>query len=123
MLARAALTVQGAASHIGLGSCRWKGPMLSRLATSIAGVLLIVYGVIAGVSPLPAGVVCVVFGFLMIAAANPRARPAVRRLRRRWPWFNAMVKALGRKGPVAIRAVAADTNPEDVSTSEKLPSP
>ena len=91
--------------------------MLSRLATSIAGALLVVYGVIAVLSPLPAGAVCVVFGFLLIAAANPRARPIIRRLRRRWPWFNAIVKSLGRRGPTVIRSAAAQTDPEDGNAS------
>ncbi|NWG70422.1 MAG: hypothetical protein HXY23_02285 [Parvularculaceae bacterium] len=87
--------------------------MLSRLTTTIAGILLIIYGVVAGLSPLPAGVVSIVFGLLMIVAANPAARPALRRLRRRWPWFNAMVKWLGGKAPPGpIKSVAAETSPD-----------
>ncbi|MEQ1932160.1 MAG: hypothetical protein ABL957_16730 [Parvularculaceae bacterium] len=95
--------------------------MLSRLTTSLAGVLLLVYGVIAGLSPLPAGVFFVVLGFLMIAAANPSARPAVRRLRRRWPWFNAIVKALGKRGPRTIKGVVLETDPGDPRTRPTPP--
>lgn len=87
--------------------------MLTRLYTTLLGIALLAYGVIAGLSPLPGGVVFVVIGLLMIAGANPAARPAVRRLRRRWPWFNALVKTLGRRGPSSIRTAEIETDPGD----------
>lgn len=93
--------------------------MLSRLATSLIGVVLLVYGVIAGLSPLPAGVFFVALGFLMIAAANPAARPAVRRLRRRWPWFNTIVKTLGKSGTEHLTAVIRDTDPAATSNESE----
>lgn len=93
--------------------------MLSRLTTTIAGILLIGYGVIAGLSPLPGGVVAIVFGVLMIVAANPAARPVLRRLRGRWPWFNAMVKWLGGKAPAGpIKSVALETSPDGPNAPE-----
>ena len=92
--------------------------MLRRVATTVGGVILLLYGVIAGVSPLPAGVVFVVLGFLMIAAANPAARPALRRLRRRWPWFNAVVKSFAQRGPKSLRSAADVTDPAELGADE-----
>lgn len=97
--------------------------MLSRLTTTLAGVLMVIYGVIAGLSPLPAGVFFVAFGFLFIAAANPAARPAMRRLRRRWPWFNAIVKTIGKSGPKTIRVVVSETDPAVEKPSPKASEP
>ena len=54
--------------------------MIARVATTFVGIVLILYGVIAAVSPLPLGVVLIAVGFIMIAGANPAARPLIRRL-------------------------------------------
>lgn len=85
--------------------------MISRIATSLAGLVLMAYGVIAAVSPLPAGVPLIVLGGLMIALANPAARPLVRRMRVRWRWFNRVVLALGRRAPKNVQAVIEETAP------------
>ena len=85
--------------------------MLSRLTMSVTGFLMIVYGLVAAFSPLPAGAVFCVFGLMFIAAANPAARPAIRRLRRRWPWFNALVKTFGKAGPKPVRDALGETDP------------
>jgi len=85
----------------------------ARVATSIVGLALFAYGMIASLSPLPAGAPLVILGVLMIAAANPAARPYIRRMRRRWRWFDRLVRLVATRGPAHIRQVEAETKPED----------
>ena len=87
--------------------------MLGRLGATIAGIVLMAYGLVAAFSPLPAGAPLVIIGVLMIAGANPAARPLIVRMRRRWPWFNKLVRLVGRKAPRGIARVAAETEPRD----------
>lgn len=84
----------------------------ARLATSLVGFTLFIYGLIAAFTPLPAGAPLVILGVLMIAAANPAVRPVIRRMRKRWRWFDRLVKLVGQRGPVSIRSVEAETAPE-----------
>ncbi len=85
--------------------------MLGRLGATIAGFVLMIYGLIAAFSPLPAGAPLVIIGLLMIAGANPAARPLIVRMRRRWPWFNKLVRLVGRRAPRHIARVAHETEP------------
>ena len=84
----------------------------SRVATSLIGFALFLYGLIAFFSPLPAGAPLIILGLLMIAAANPAARPAIRRMRRRWRWFDKLVKVVGKRGPASVKTVETETAPE-----------
>ena len=86
--------------------------MFARIVTSLIGAVLIIYGTIAAISPLPAGVPLVVLGLVMIAAANPAARPLIRRMRTKWSWFDKLVAAAGRHGPESIKPVVEETTPE-----------
>jgi archaellum biogenesis protein FlaJ (TadC family) len=86
--------------------------MIARIVTSLIGFVLIVYGIIAAVSPLPAGVILAIVGMLMIAGANPAARPIIRKARRRWRWFDVLVRTVGKHGPPHVRRVAEATSPE-----------
>jgi hypothetical protein len=83
----------------------------ARIATSLVGFVLFAYGMIAAFSPLPAGAPLVIMGVLLIAAANPAARPAIRRMRKRWHWFDQLVRLVGKRGPQSVRSVEAETAP------------
>lgn len=85
--------------------------MLGRIGATIAGTVLMIYGVIAGLSPLPAGAPLVILGLLMIAGANPAARPVIVRMRRRWKLFNRLVRIVGKRAPRHIAKVAHATEP------------
>lgn len=85
--------------------------MLARAATTVIGVLLVLYGVIAAISPLPFGVVLVVLGLIMIAAANPAARPLILSMRRRWRWFDKAVRLAAHRSPSRFRETFEDTDP------------
>lgn len=85
----------------------------ARMATSLIGLALFVYGMIASFSPLPAGAPLVILGVLMIAAANPAARPVIRRMRKRWRWFDRLVRLVGKRGPPAVQTVETETAPDN----------
>ena len=85
----------------------------ARVITSTIGFTLFIYGMIASFSPLPAGAPLVILGVLMIAAANPAARPYIRRMRRRWRWFDRLVRIVASRGPADVRNVAFETEPEN----------
>jgi len=84
----------------------------ARIITSLIGFVLFLYGMIAAFSPLPAGAPLVILGVLMIAAANPAARPYIRRLRRRWRWFDRLVRVVAKRGPTSVKSVEEETAPE-----------
>lgn len=86
--------------------------MIARLLYTLLGIVLIVYGAIAAISPLPLGVPLIILGVLMIALANPAARPLVRRMRRKWKWFDKLVEVLGERSPKDIKEVIEETDPE-----------
>jgi hypothetical protein len=83
----------------------------ARVATSLIGFALFAYGMIASFSPLPAGAPLVILGLLLIAAANPAARPLIRRMRRRWRWFDRLVRLAAARGPASVRTVETETAP------------
>lgn len=85
--------------------------MLARIATTLVGVLLIIYGFIAVVSPLPLGFVMVPLGLIMIAGANPAARPLILRMRRKWRWFDGLVRKAAHHSPPRFRETIAKTDP------------
>lgn len=87
--------------------------LLARLAASLAGAVLVLYGAVAAVSPLPVGLPLLVLGLIIIAAANPAARPLVRNLRRRWRWFDSLVAAIGKGAPQRVKSVIEETAPRD----------
>ncbi len=86
--------------------------MIARLATTLTAIVLIVYGVIAAISPLPLGIPLVALGLIMIAAANPAARPLVLSMRRRWKWFDFLVRKAARHSPDRFKKTFEETNPE-----------
>ena len=86
--------------------------MLARFITTMVGIVLIVYGVIAAISPLPLGVPLIVLGVMMIAAANPAARPIIRRMREKWRWFDFLVSKIGERSSGPVKEVADETTPD-----------
>ena len=84
----------------------------ARIVTSLVGLVLFLYGMIAAFSPLPAGAPLVILGVLMIAGANPAARPVIRRMRKRWKWFDRLVRMVGKRGPASIKTVEKETAPD-----------
>lgn len=86
--------------------------MIARIATTLSGIVLIVYGVIAAISPLPLGVPLVVLGLIMIAGANPAARPLIRWMREKWRWFDILVTHVARRSPSRFKKVIDETAPD-----------
>lgn len=100
--------------------------MIARIATTFVGAVLIIYGVIAAISPLPLGVVLIALGFIMIAGANPAARPLIRRMRTRWRWFDRLVRLAAHRSPPRFKEVVKETEPpahadEDTEPGKQTP--
>ena len=85
--------------------------MIARIAITIAAVLLAIYGVIAAISPLPLGVPLVVLALVMIATVNPAARPLILWMRRRWKWFDYLVRKAAKRSPARFKETFKDTDP------------
>ena len=79
---------------------------------SLFAVTLIVIGVVTSISPVPFGFVLVVIGVIVLALADPRARPVLRWLRRRWPWLNRRLRGAQAKAPTAIAEPLEETDPD-----------
>lgn len=84
---------------------------LARIATTIIGLVLLIYGIVAAISPLPVGVPLAILGLLMIAGANPAFRPVIRSLRTRWRWFDKLVILAGTRGSPSIKGMIVETTP------------
>lgn len=85
--------------------------MIARIATTALGIVFFLYGVIAAISPLPVGVPFAVIGLFMIAGANPAFRPVIRSMRRRWGWFDKLVRMVAPRTSGPVRDVIAETDP------------
>lgn len=94
--------------------------MLVRIIVTVAALVVILYGVIAALTPLPVGVLAIVLGLTAIALANPRARPLLKALRKRWRWFDSLVRAVAERAPERYRDPLRETEPEPGAGSEKL---
>lgn len=84
-----------------------------RIATTVTGIVFMIYGIIAFLSPLPLGAPLIIVGFFMIAVANPAFRPVIVRIRRRWRWFNKLVLKIAPRTSPAVRHVIDETTPND----------
>ena len=93
--------------------------LIVRIAISLIAIILIVYGVIAAISPLPLGIPLVVLGLVMIAGAVPAARPVVRHARERWRWFNVIVSEIEKRASGRFQKVFDDIDPDDHDNPEK----
>ncbi|MEO1251491.1 MAG: hypothetical protein AAFW81_03990 [Pseudomonadota bacterium] len=85
--------------------------MVARIVTTLLGVALFIYGVVAAISPLPVGAPLAVLGLFMIAGANPAFRPLIRRMRAQWRWFDKLVRLAAPRATASIREVIEDTDP------------
>lgn len=86
--------------------------MFARVITTITGIVLFIYGVIAAISPLPLGAPLAVLGLFMIAGANPAFRPVIRAMRRRWAWFNRLVLFMAPRAGLSVQFVVDETDPD-----------
>ncbi len=83
-----------------------------RLAVSLFAVLLILFGLIWTISPIPFGFLFLIFGFLLLLAAAPGE---IRWLRKRWRWFDRAMHGLEKRLPkwIAKRLRATDHDHEE----------
>ena len=82
-----------------------------RLGAALIAIVLIVVGVLTSISPVPLGFVLVLVGIVVLALADPHARPMLRWLRRRWPWLDRRLRGAQKKAPTAIAEPLEETDP------------
>lgn len=87
-----------------------------RFLVSLFALLMIGFGLILTISPIPFGIVIVVLGFLLFASVAPAE---VRWLRRRWRWFDKTMHALEKRLPewIAKRLRASDFDHDEAEKS------
>lgn len=78
-----------------------------RLAVSVFAILLMLFGLIWTISPIPFGFIFLILGFLLLLSAAPGE---IRWLRRRWRWFDRAMHGLEKRLPewIAKRLRATD---------------
>ncbi len=78
-----------------------------RFAVSLFAILLILFGLVWTISPIPFGFVFLILGFLLLLSAAPGE---IRWLRRRWRWFDRAMHGLEKRMPewIAKRLRATD---------------
>lgn len=85
--------------------------LLWRLLVTFLAIFIIVIGFITMISPVPFGIILLFFGLLLLVVANPHARPLLRWIRQRWPWFDARVDEIELRTPASIRDPLQETDP------------
>jgi hypothetical protein len=80
-----------------------------RLAVSLFAILMILFGLVWTISPIPFGIVFLTLGTLLLAAAAPGE---VRWLRRRLRWFDRLMHGLEKRLPKWIAERLRDSDYE-----------
>ena len=90
-----------------------------RLTVSLFALLLILFGLLWTISPLPFGFVILILGFLLLLAAAPGE---IRWLRKRWRWFDRAMHGLEKRLPnwIARRLRATDHDHEDAEPAPSI---
>ena len=86
--------------------------VIFRTAVAAFALILIFFGMILTISPIPFGIIIVIIGFLLFVSVAPAE---VRWLRRHWPWFDRMTHRLEKRLPgwIAKRLRNTDFDHED----------
>lgn len=90
---------------------------LFKIALTFFAIALIVFGVIASVSPVPFGFVFIVLGLLLLAVVAPTF---MRFFRKRWRWFDRQLDRLQEKLPnwIGRRLKASDIDHDEEDEDE-----
>lgn len=70
--------------------------IIFRITVSLFALLLIAFGLVVTISPIPFGFIIVIVGFLLFVSVAPAE---VRWLRRRWRWFDKSMHSLEKRLP------------------------
>ncbi|OFX01773.1 MAG: hypothetical protein A3E78_03970 [Alphaproteobacteria bacterium RIFCSPHIGHO2_12_FULL_63_12] len=91
-----------------------------RIAVSIFALLLIGFGLVVTISPIPFGFIIVAIGFLLFVAVSPGE---VRWLRRRWRWFDKMMHRLEKRLPEWIAKRLRVSDYDHAEDEDEPPAP
>lgn len=81
--------------------------IIFRFAVSLFAILLILFGLVWTISPIPFGIVFLFLGFLLLLSAAPGE---IRWLRKRWRWFDRLMHGLEKRMPHWIAKRLRDTD-------------
>ena len=89
--------------------------IIFRLAVSLFAILLILFGLIWTISPIPFGIVFLILGFMLLLFAAPGE---IRWLRKRWRWFDRAMHGLEKRLPKWIAKRLRETDYEHDKEAE-----
>ncbi|MCI5047053.1 MAG: hypothetical protein MRY59_06105 [Aquisalinus sp.] len=85
--------------------------LIVRFLISLLAIAMIVVGTVLMVSPVPLGILIILLGVLILVMANPHARPMLKWIRHRWPWFSERVRDLEEHAPSGVAGPLRETDP------------
>jgi hypothetical protein len=85
--------------------------LVVRFALSLFAIALITIGVATSISPIPFGFVLVIIGIIILALADPHARPLLRWIRSHWPWLNRRLHEAQANSPEMVSQPLRETEP------------
>lgn len=89
--------------------------IIFRLAVSLFAILLILFGLVWTISPIPFGIVFVILGFMLLLSAAPGE---IRWLRKRWRWLDRVMHGLEKRLPKWIAKRLRETDYEHEEEAE-----
>ena len=89
-----------------------------RIAVSAFALLLIGFGLVVTISPIPFGFVIVIAGFLLFVSVAPAE---VRWLRKRWRWFDRFIHRVEKRLPEWIAKRLRDSGFDHSEEDEPAP--
>ena len=84
---------------------------LFHILVGLFAVVMILFGFVALISPIPFGFVFIALGFIMLGIVAPPVRPLLKNLRRRWRWFDKQLDKAQSELPDAIAEPLKDSDP------------
>ncbi len=85
--------------------------IIFRVLAGVLGLLLILFGTVAAISPIPFGVVFVFIGLILLGIVAPPTRPWLRGLRRRWGWLDDRLDEAQEVWPEPIAKPLRESDP------------
>lgn len=86
--------------------------MIKRSAQAVAGVLLVMFGIIVTPLPIPFGLLMILVGLSLLASSVPWVRQYLKALRQRYREFSGKLNRIKSKLPRFVRQLIEDTDPE-----------
>lgn len=93
----------------GQTAAKYAGAFLAKWVARGIGLLLVLFGILGMLTPIPFGAIFFVFGLFFLIPTTPMAADAVRWVRRRVGLFDRVMAAITKKLPVPYRRILRET--------------